>query len=77
VEAESAIVLTSTHGEVEGFARRNTLLKGKLLKAHQARDTAEENSWGLFVMVADAKLRQDESERELPGKGPRAYPLQT
>jgi hypothetical protein len=44
LEAESIMVLASTHEEAEGFARRVALLEGELAKAHRAQDAAEENS---------------------------------
>jgi hypothetical protein len=44
LEAESIMVLASTHEEPEGFGRRVALLEGELAKAHRAQDAAEEKS---------------------------------
>jgi hypothetical protein len=64
VDAESAATLASAREEVEGLAQRTTLLEGELAEARQAREKAEENSWGLSDIVADAEQRRKESERE-------------
>jgi hypothetical protein len=53
MEVESVTALAFAHGEAEGFARRIALLEGELVEAHQARDPAEVNSWGLSNVVAD------------------------
>jgi hypothetical protein len=54
----------STTTPVEDFAQRIDLLEGKLAKAHQAQDVAEENSRGLSNAVADAERWQEESNRK-------------
>jgi hypothetical protein len=46
------------------FAWRIALLEGELAEVHQARDTTEENTWGLFDIVADIEWWWEESYRE-------------
>jgi hypothetical protein len=41
VEAESATLLPSAHGETEGFTRRVVLLEGELTCVHLAQDKVE------------------------------------
>jgi hypothetical protein len=64
MEAGSATTLASACRVAEGFARRISLLKGKLAEVHQARDMAEVNSQGLSNMAVDIKRQREESERE-------------
>jgi hypothetical protein len=64
VDAESAAMLASAREEVEDLAQRITLLEGELTEACQAWEKAEENSWGLSDIVADAEQWWKESERE-------------
>jgi hypothetical protein len=52
VQEKSATTLASARGKAKDLAQRIALLEGKLAKALQARDTAEENSWGLSDKVA-------------------------
>jgi hypothetical protein len=43
MEVESVTSLASAREEVEGLARRITLLKGELAEAHWAREMVKEN----------------------------------
>jgi hypothetical protein len=52
MEAESAVVLASTHVEAEGFSRRMAIQEGELVEACQARDKVEVNSQGLIDVAA-------------------------
>jgi hypothetical protein len=64
VEADSVVMLASTHEEAEGFVRKIVLLKGELAEVHRAREVAEENSRSLSDVAADAERWHEDSERE-------------
>jgi hypothetical protein len=64
MEAKSAAVLASAHGEAEGFTRRIALLEGELVEAHQVHGTTEVNSRGLSNAAAYSDQWWEEAQRE-------------
>jgi hypothetical protein len=64
LEVESATTLASARVETEDFAQKIALLKGKVAKAHQAREVAKENSCGLSDATADTEERWEVFDRE-------------
>jgi hypothetical protein len=64
VEVKSIMALASACKKAKGLVWRIALLEGELAEAHQDREMAEENSWGLSDAVADAKQQREESEKE-------------
>jgi hypothetical protein len=51
----STAAMASAHKEAEGFTRRIALHEGELTEVRWARDTAKENSQGLFDATTDAE----------------------
>jgi hypothetical protein len=59
---ESAILLTSTHGEADKAAQKVTLLKGELAIARPAQDTTEAKFPVLVDRAADADRLWEDAE---------------
>jgi hypothetical protein len=59
---ESAILLTSTHGEADKAAQKVTLLKGELAIARPAQDTTEAKFPVLVDRAADTDRLWEDAE---------------